>query len=497
MHRLLRQSLQSQQQVRLLQRPMQCSPNWTKATADIKDGIRQWPRESKPIIENVESWAIKNDKLPFLEKMVSQYGAHNASNGLIIDCDPGTDDTMALVIQVLICHLKNIITKENKYYIKTITIGVGNNASINVMKQAAAQAMICSKAVELGVWRPESRLVGGAEMNLAKTPASTAGARIHGKYGNSNLERTPAMQQQIDEFVRKYTLTSEEITTAKLAVSNLSAELVGREDLDAAYYTTWLLMTNPPSTFEYLTLGPVINPGMIGLIEPTALSRFSRIISMIGSYWLGNIDARNEAEANAYNAAREINLVASLALITMVPLNLTHQFGLETLLSVLPDNILSNWLRAIHADCYIPVLTGMRPLFTKESDGFDVTLNDSVLTFGDDGRQKIPRTILRDGAIKGNLPIHDLTTVMAMTFPGLFQKSRECIWVDDVSPAFGGLGRIYPDTIKGNNVVVTQCMRNMGEYDTMEEDGLQEVGEEDIIPDHVYYKIVSALLEIL
>ena len=497
MHRLLRQSSQSPQPVRLLQRPLHCSSNWTEATAAIKDGIGQLPRESLPIIDGVKSWSmsIKGNKLPFLKKMVSQYGANNASNGVVIDCDPGTDDSMALVIQVLICYMKNLMAGENIYYIQAITIGVGNNASIEVMKQAAAEAMIRSNAVKLGVWRPESRLVGGAKMNLAKTPASTAGARIHGKYGNSDLDRTPAMLQQINEFVTEYALTPEELTTAKLAV-NLPAELVGREDLDAAYYTTWLLMSNPPSTFEYLTLGPMINPGMIGLMEPTALSCFSKIVSMVGSKNIGNIDKMNEAEANALNAAREINLVASLALITMVPLNLTHQFGLETLLSVLPNNELANWLRDIHTDCYIPVLTGKRPLFTKERDGFDVTLNDSVLTFDDDGRQKIPRTILRDGAIENNLPIHDLTTVIVRMCPLLFQYSNECIRVDDQSPAFGGLGRISHDTIKGNVVVVTQCIRNMGEYDTLADDGLQEVTEEEMIPDHAYYKIVRALLEI-
>ena len=188
----------------------------------------------------------------------------------VIDCDPGTDDAIALWLALASPELD----------VRLIS-AVGGNVGLE-RTLANARAIVALAGRDIPV-------VGGADRALCGAFADAA--HVHGDNGLGGLV----------------------LPAGPPAAPGLAADAI-RDLLRAA----------PPRSVTLIGLGPATNLGLVFATEPALADRVAEIVLMTGAAGEGNATA--SAEFNAWNDPEALAIVlAAGAPVTLATLDVTHQ----------------------------------------------------------------------------------------------------------------------------------------------------------------------------
>lgn len=267
---------------------------------------------------------------------------------LIIDCDPGVDDAIALMLAL----------SSPELLIKGIT-AVAGNVPLPLTQRNARQ--IC----EL-MDRSDIPVYGGCPRPLVRSPITAAS--VHGKTGLDGA------------ILPEPTLPLQPIHAVQFLI----------ETLEAA-----------PEPLTLATLGPLTNIAVALIQAPHVLSQIERIVMMGGGVMAGNVTS--VAEFNIYADPHAAHVVFELGIpITMIGLDVTHSVlttperlaaikAVATPVSQVAVDLLSHYGKAdearlgtrgapLHDPCVIAYL--LQPeLFTSSSSTIHVEIA-SPLTLG-------------------------------------------------------------------------------------------------------------------
>lgn len=190
---------------------------------------------------------------------------------VIIDCDPGVDDALAL----LLAH------GSPELEVAAVTVVGGNQTLEKVTRNALALA----EAIGL-----DAPVAAGAAHPLERDP-QTAG-HVHGDTGLGLLELSEAQSQLSDEH---------------------AVDLIIRE-----------AMTSAPGTLTLIALGPLTNLALAVQKRPEIVGRLREVVLMGGAIAAGNITPVAEFNVAVDPEAARIVFAAGWP-VTMVGLDVTHQ----------------------------------------------------------------------------------------------------------------------------------------------------------------------------
>ena len=188
----------------------------------------------------------------------------------IIDCDPGTDDAIALWLALASPELD----------VRLVTVVGGNVGLDRTLTNARAIVGLSGKSVPV---------VGGADRALLGPFADAA--YVHGDNGLGGLE-----------------LPEGPPAAPGLAVDALRAALRAAE----------------PASVTLVGLGPATNLGLLLATEPALAAKLSEIVLMTGALAEGNVTP--SAEFNAWNDPEALSIVLGCgAPVTLATLDVTNQ----------------------------------------------------------------------------------------------------------------------------------------------------------------------------
>ncbi len=189
---------------------------------------------------------------------------------VLIDCDPGVDDAIALLLALASPELE--------------VLGVTTVAGNQTLERTTANAL---RVVEL-VGRDDVPVAAGAERPLVR---DLVVAQVHGESGLGGWDLPPVRGSSIDEH----------------AVSFLARRV---------------LESSSPVTL--VALGPLTNVALLLALDPEAAHRLERIVLMGGAIGAGNMTPL--AEFNVWTDPEAAARVFSSGLdVTMVGLDVTFQ----------------------------------------------------------------------------------------------------------------------------------------------------------------------------
>lgn len=276
---------------------------------------------------------------------------------LIIDCDPGVDDAIAILLALSAPEALDVLA---------ITTVAGNVGVDLTTRNACLIREIAG--------RPETPVIAGADRPLLRTPV--AADHFHGSSGLGDLE--------------------------------VSAPTRGPEAGHAVDHLIEVLRTRPPGEVTIAMLGPMTNLAHAIRQAPDITSRIGQVVAMGGARREGgNITA--SAEFNLYADPHAADIVASSGVhLTLMGLDVTHQVkatearrariaGLRSAQAGVMSRLLAFSTRAeaelgaggpppLHDPCVIlglldPELFTLRPCRLAIETGSQLTLGHSAVEF--------------------------------------------------------------------------------------------------------------------
>lgn len=205
---------------------------------------------------------------------------------VIIDTDPGIDDSLALIVA---------LTSSDKIQVDAITIGIGNNKSLMTMARNACFILEMTEEKKIPVYL-------GSIFPLVDKEKWKSAEIVHGEDGLGNVTLT----EKYEEAFRYLDLTSIQ--------KNISAS-----EFIVAHCKQF------PGEISILALAPVTNVALALKLNHDLSSYLKQIVAMCGSFnHPGNISP--VAEANAFNDPDALHVVLNSGIqkLTLIPLNLTH-----------------------------------------------------------------------------------------------------------------------------------------------------------------------------
>ena len=231
---------------------------------------------------------------------------------IIIDCDPGYDDAVALLLA----------SGSPSVEVLAITTVAGNQTLEKVTRNALRVATLAGLEVPVAA---------GAARPLLRDEVAVA-ANIHGESG---LDGTTLPQA---------TLKPDPRHAAQLIVDTV--------------------MNEPPQSVTLVPIGPLTNIALAARLEPRIVERVKEVVLMGGGYHIGNV--KPMAEFNIENDPEAAHIVFEEKWpIVMVGLDLTYQ--------ALATQTVKDKIAAIHtpaSDFVTQVLTRFSENY-KKSKGFD------------------------------------------------------------------------------------------------------------------------------
>lgn len=231
---------------------------------------------------------------------------------IIIDCDPGYDDAVALLLAA----------GSPSVEVLAITTVAGNQTLEKVTRNALRVATLAGLEVPVAA---------GAARPLLRDEVAVA-ANIHGESG---LDGTTLPQA---------TLKPDPRHAAQLIVDTV--------------------MNEPPQSVTLVPIGPLTNIALAARLEPRIVERVKEVVLMGGGYHIGNV--KPMAEFNIENDPEAAHIVFEEKWpIVMVGLDLTYQ--------ALATQTVKDKIAAIHtpaSDFVTQVLTRFSENY-KKSKGFD------------------------------------------------------------------------------------------------------------------------------
>ena len=231
---------------------------------------------------------------------------------IIIDCDPGYDDAVALLLAA----------GSPSVEVLAITTVAGNQTLEKVTRNALRIATLAGLDVPVAA---------GAARPLLRDEVAVA-ANIHGQSG---LDGTTLPQATLNPDPRH---------AAQLIVDTV--------------------MNEPPQSVTLVPIGPLTNIALAARLEPRIVERVKEVVLMGGGYHIGNV--KPMAEFNIENDPEAAHIVFEEKWpIVMVGLDLTYQ--------ALATQTVKDKIAAIHtpaSDFVTQVLTRFSENY-KKSKGFD------------------------------------------------------------------------------------------------------------------------------
>lgn len=191
---------------------------------------------------------------------------------IILDCDPGHDDAMAIMLAV----------GNPKIDLVGVTT-VGGNQSLEKVTYNARSVLEMAKATDIPVH-------AGCDRPLVRK--QEVAASIHGETGLDGVELP-----------------------------------VPARPLDSGHAVNWIIdtiMASEPGTITLVPTGPLTNIAMAARMEPRIVDRVKEVVLMGGGYHVGNWSAVAEFNIKVDPEAAHIVFNEPWKL-TMVGLDLTHQ----------------------------------------------------------------------------------------------------------------------------------------------------------------------------
>ena len=191
---------------------------------------------------------------------------------IILDCDPGHDDAMAIMLAV----------GNPKIDLVGVTT-VGGNQSLEKVTYNARSVLDMAKATDIPVH-------AGCDRPLVRK--QEVAASIHGETGLDGVELP-----------------------------------VPTRPLDSGHAVNWIIdtiMASEPGTITLVPTGPLTNIAMAARMEPRIVDRVKEVVLMGGGYHVGNWSAVAEFNIKVDPEAAHIVFNEPWKL-TMVGLDLTHQ----------------------------------------------------------------------------------------------------------------------------------------------------------------------------
>ena len=191
---------------------------------------------------------------------------------IILDCDPGHDDAMAIMLAV----------GNPKIDLVGVTT-VGGNQSLEKVTYNARSVLEMAKATDIPVH-------AGCDRPLVRK--QEVAASIHGETGLDGVELP-----------------------------------VPTRPLDSGHAVNWIIdtiMASEPGTITLVPTGPLTNIAMAARMEPRIVDRVKEVVLMGGGYHVGNWSAVAEFNIKVDHEAAHIVFNEPWKL-TMVGLDLTHQ----------------------------------------------------------------------------------------------------------------------------------------------------------------------------
>ena len=191
---------------------------------------------------------------------------------IILDCDPGHDDAMAIMLAV----------GNPKIDLVGVTT-VGGNQSLEKVTYNARSVLEMAKATDIPVH-------AGCDRPLVRK--QEVAASIHGETGLDGVELP-----------------------------------VPTRPLDSGHAVNWIIdtiMASEPGTITLVPTGPLTNIAMAARMEPRIVDRVKEVVLMGGGYHVGNWSAVAEFNIKVDPEAAHIVFNEPWKL-TMVGLDLTHQ----------------------------------------------------------------------------------------------------------------------------------------------------------------------------
>lgn len=193
---------------------------------------------------------------------------------LIIDCDPGVDDAVGLLLALAL---------PARLDVRAITTVAGNVNAVLTARNARLLAELAG--------RPDVPVHAGCDRPLVRPPVEAGD--FHGETGLGNL---PILEPQTA------------LASGHAALALASA-----------------IMNAPSQTFTIAMMGPMTNLALAMRLEPAIAGRIKRVVAMGGARSEGgNITASSEYNIHADPHAAQIVLSAGTPL-TLIGLDATHQ----------------------------------------------------------------------------------------------------------------------------------------------------------------------------
>ena len=188
----------------------------------------------------------------------------------VIDCDPGTDDAIALFLALAAPELD----------VRLVSVVGGNVGLDRTLRNARALVGLAGRAVPV---------VAGADRPLLGR--FVAAAHVHGDDGLGGLA----------------------LPEGPAAAPGIAADAIRA-----------LLRAAPPRAVTLIGLGPATNLGLALATEPALADRIAEVVLMTGAQGEGNVTPA--AEFNAYNDPEALAVVLGCgAPVTLATLEVTHQ----------------------------------------------------------------------------------------------------------------------------------------------------------------------------
>jgi purine nucleosidase len=202
---------------------------------------------------------------------------------VIIDTDPGIDDTMALFLA---------LSSPQRLHIEGITIVFGNNSDLELLATNACRVLHMAGDIEIPIFK-------GCADPIDMDYHGHSGIEVHGQDGIGHLYLpTPPNTHLI------------------------------RRDKTAVEFIIETCKANP-GQITLITLGPLTNVAQ-ALVQCPELPRYVKRIVTMGGVLNEPGNKSPVAEANFHNDAKAAKLVLNAGFeLTMAPLNVTHQIHMN------------------------------------------------------------------------------------------------------------------------------------------------------------------------
>ena len=214
----------------------------------------------------------------------------DANLNIIIDCDPGIDD--AIAIATLLSERAN-----------SVMLALASYGNVSLEKTARNCAAL------MALFNSEAPVVRGAEKPAPGNSAYEDASNVHGGDGLGGLYENGS-------FINP------------LRSRGLRAHFTGAPPDAKSYIETVYNAIISKGRVDYITLGPLTNLSELIKARPDAVGHIRRVVTMGGGFARGNVTPH--AEFNIYcDAESAANVFSAFPDITLVPLDVTESVAFD------------------------------------------------------------------------------------------------------------------------------------------------------------------------